>query len=105
MLSGHAGLYCNGAGLLCCAVLQLSILLPCWDSFATEGLKDRLAEALWELPAVKCAGLKISAIWGAVLTCCSIIALVSWPAYAALSGSNALCRHRQHHLLSCTRSC
>lgn len=60
-----------------CAALQLTILLPCWDSFATEGLKDRLPEALWELPAVTGAGLHMSMVWGVLLTLCAIVTLVS----------------------------
>jgi hypothetical protein len=59
------------------AVLQLSILLPCWDSFATEGLKDWLPEALWELPAVTDAGLHMSLVWGVLLTLCAVVTLVS----------------------------
>lgn len=60
-----------------CVFLQLTIILPCWDSFATETLKDRLPEALWELPAVKRAGLHMSLVWAGLLTLCTCVTLVS----------------------------
>lgn len=57
--------------------LQLTVILPCWDSFATESLKDRLPESLWELPAVKRAGLHMSLVWAVLLTLCTFVTLVS----------------------------
>jgi hypothetical protein len=56
---------------------QLTILLPCWDSFATEALRDRLPEGLWELPEVLSAGLRISVTWALCMLLCALAALVS----------------------------
>lgn len=57
--------------------LQLTIVLPCWDSFVTESLKDRLPQELWESPAVKRAGLHMSLTWAIMLSISSLVALVS----------------------------
>jgi hypothetical protein len=55
---------------------QLTIVLPCWDSFATEALRDRLPEGLWDLPEVKAAGLRVSVTWALCLLLCALAALV-----------------------------
>lgn len=57
--------------------LQLTILLPCWDCFVTESLKDRLPQEQWESPAVKRAGLRMSLTWAAMLSLCAFVTLVS----------------------------
>lgn len=56
--------------------LQLTILLPCWDSFASEALRDRMPDEQWDSRSVRTAGLRISQIWGLVLTLCTIATLV-----------------------------
>lgn len=59
-----------------CMAVQLTSVLPCWDSFATEALKDRLDDDSWGMPALRRAGLHISVVWGAVLTLCCLVTLV-----------------------------
>lgn len=54
----------------------LTSVLPCWDSFATEALKDRLDDNAWGMPALRRAGLHISVVWGAVLSLCCVVTLV-----------------------------
>lgn len=71
-LSDWVNVYHSGA---VATFIWLTILLPCWDSFATEPLKDRLPEATWGLPAVKAAGLRMSVTWGLVMTLCTIAAV------------------------------
>lgn len=59
-----------------CVAVQLTGVLPCWDSFATEALKDRLDDDSWGMPALRRAGLHISVVWGAVLSLCCVVTLV-----------------------------
>lgn len=83
---------------------QLTILLPCWDSFATEPLKDRLPEATWGLPAVKAAGLRMSVTWGLVMTLCTIAAVVSCRSCPGPEAGSGRCMQQwlsEHSCIAC----